>query len=139
MKIPSANPRAILTQMLANMAEDTASMPYDLKCTGTPVFLQEDLNQPDLNFLDRTLRNVCIDDRITLEYVDYMFSKYKIDILGLQPGKSAGSTKSNLLKAVRAGGISYKVFKKYLMDILGYEFWSFSMRKEDKIIVTKRS
>jgi hypothetical protein len=89
-----------------------------LKRVGDLIFTEEDINATSWP-LDRLLRQLFVENNITDAYFDAKYEIYSYVKLGLDKTK-ASNNRSNILKAIRKGRITYTKFLEVVSSILGY-------------------
>lgn len=89
------------------------------KFIGDPLFAEYEINLTAWP-LDRMLRKLCVDNRITDTYFNERYKLYAYVKLGLHPTK-AGNNKNNIMKAIKKGHITYTKFVEVASKILGFE------------------
>jgi hypothetical protein len=88
-----------------------------IKDGGVPLFTKEQINEtPDM--LDKLLRSILVDNNITKEYFSERAKAYAFSI-GIHQTK-VGNYKSNILKTLKKGKITYRKFEEIVHYILGY-------------------
>lgn len=90
-----------------------------LKLIGKLIFTEEDVNSSPWP-PDRLLRRLFVDNRITDAYFNEKYKLYAYVKLGLPPSK-ASNNRTNILKALKKGHITYNKLIEVISNILGYE------------------
>lgn len=100
---------------------------------GRPLFEENSLKGKNLNICDKILRRWCIDHNITVEYFSEAYQIYARDILLMHPTKIPHQ-RTNLMKALKTGGITWKRFDMALFRVLGFRLEDvvFHMRRTEK-------
>lgn len=90
-----------------------------LKFIGEPLFTTEEITETAWP-LDRLLRKLCVDNRITDAYFNERYKIYAYVKLGLHPTKACNN-KNNIMKAIKKGHITYTKLVEVASKILGFE------------------
>ena len=97
----------------------------DLLHQGEPIFTEQDL-QGSRNELDLLIRKLFIKKKITTGFFTLRHAHYARTKLGLLESQ-VGNNKGNLLRPLRAGNITYKVFRNTLLA-LGFDITEIKMK-----------
>lgn len=90
-----------------------------LKQTGELIFKPEDINATPWA-PDRLLRRLFVENNITDAYFNEKYKIYAYLKLGLHPIK-ASNNRSNIMKAIKKGHITYTKLIEVINNILGFE------------------
>jgi hypothetical protein len=90
-----------------------------LKDQGEPLFTKEQLAESP-GSLDRILRRICIENNISKAYFMEKYKEYAINKRGMFPSQAANN-RTNLLKALYKGNITYKLMMTVLDHVLGFK------------------
>ena len=101
-----------------------------LKLSGTPLFTPEEINATSWH-LDRMIRKLCVENNITEEYFNERYKIYAMKELGMLPSQ-ASNNRSNLTKALKLGGITFKRFLEVACMVLGFTIENLIFELADK-------
>lgn len=101
-----------------------------LKLQGPLLFTEEDINATSWP-LDQMLRELCVRNNITEAYFSEMFKIYALETLGKLPAQ-ASNDRSNAVKALKAGRITYKRLVETVENVLGLKITSMKFVLETK-------
>lgn len=90
-----------------------------LKHHGDPLFTENDDVYKSSWLLDRLLVKICQENHITETYFAEKYKMYGLKILGMHPTQ-ASNNRSNLLKALKAGNITFKRFLEVVCKVLAF-------------------
>lgn len=118
----------IFAKTLANASK--ADELEQLKLAGTPLFTDEDITETSWP-LDRLIRRLCVENNITEEYFNERYKVFAMKELGMHPTQ-ASNNRSNLVKALKAGNITYKRFLEVACMVLGFTIENMVFEFADK-------
>lgn len=111
-------PKVVKSSSILDAFEKSfTNRPPPSKRVGTPLFLPKDVGR-SAGLLDHMIRFIMVDSEVTGDYFTGMHRKYASIALGVVKERVA-QHKTNLLKALRKGNITFKVFAATLR-VLGY-------------------
>lgn len=90
-----------------------------LKHHGDPLFTELDPVFRSSWLLDRMLVKICEENHITEAYFAEKYKLYALKVLGMHPTQ-ASNNRSNLLKALKAGNITFKRFLEVVCKVLAF-------------------
>ena len=90
-----------------------------LKHHGDPLFTELDPVYKSSWLLDRMLVKICSENHITEAYFAEKYKLYALKVLGMHPTQ-ASNNRSNLLKALKAGNITFKRFLEVVCKVLAF-------------------
>ena len=88
-----------------------------LKHQGPLLFTAEDVYETSWG-LDQILRQLCVANNVTVPYFSEMYKLYELQVLGKHPTQ-ASNDKSNTVKALKNGHITFKKFIEVAENVLG--------------------
>ena len=91
----------------------------DMQDIGTPLFSKESINVENLNQLDIILRTYMSKKNITASYFSYCFRNYAQTLEGVHPN-DIKNRRTNLIRALTTGNITFGRFKEAMCEVLGY-------------------
>ena len=119
MRIPSDESESLRTSYLYRFKTPTKDKYELLKQQGEPLFTREQLEESTW-CLDKMLRKICIENRVSKPYFMEKYKDYAINKRGMYPTQAANN-RANLIKALYKGNITYKLMITVLDHVLGFE------------------
>lgn len=123
-----------IADMFGKLFSKNASYDIEECRSGEPIFVENDVYTTG-EILDQALRRLFVDRNITYDYFEEKFKTYGINIRGWS-AKKTNNNKANMLKQIKKGGISFKVFDKCVRGILSTKIdrltFDFTDNKGDK-------
>ena len=129
MKHPGPESSSIITQQFEDLTGTL--LPVDqvelLKESGDPLFTEEEANAA-CDQLVHVFRQLCVKERITVDYFNEKYKSYAIKVLGKTP-TSAANNRANIIKMLKKGdSISWKKFLELTHLVLGLHPESISIQ-----------
>ena len=126
MRKPDPNASRVRNIITENLLRDIKLKDIEnYRNQGELLFTEEDINATPWP-LDRFIRSIMVQNRITEPYFNELYKIYAMEKLGQLPSQ-ASNNRSNLVKALKCGGITYKRFIEAIECVLGYSFVEISM------------
>ena len=100
-----------------------------LKRQGPLLFTQEDVYATSWH-PDQILREICVKNNITEAYFAERYKLYELQVLGKHPIQ-ASNDRSNTVKALKSGYITYKRLIEVVQNVLGLKIIRISMELMD--------
>lgn len=102
----------------------------DLKKQGSFIFDDDDPIMSSTNELDRLVVKYCRDNSVTAQYFAARYNQYSTRVQGYLQAQ-ASTNRANLLKALRKGNITVRVFFAFIKNVFGFTIDNLAMTMRD--------
>ncbi len=111
--------RSIFTETFSNVNKQQKEDELEQLKTVGPLLFSEAEIYATPHSLDKVLRKFCVENNITEAYFTEKFKIFALQELGMHPVRESNN-RSNTIKSLKAGYITYKTFIKVMCMVLGY-------------------